>query len=66
MKVSLKAARVNAELTQRQAAQGLGVDVTTIINWENGRTSPKYIQLEELCKLYDIPVDCVFLGKKSS
>lgn len=66
MQISLKAARVNACLTQREAAQGIGVDVSTIVSWESGKTSPKATLLDALCKLYEIPVDAIFLREKSS
>ena len=33
-KISLKAARVNAELNQQEAAELLGIDVSTLIRWE--------------------------------
>lgn len=66
MQISLKAARVNAKLTQKEAASRIGVDVSTVVSWENGRTSPKATHLDALCKLYDIPVDHIFLREKSS
>lgn len=66
MQISLKAARVNAEMTQKQAAERIGVDVSTIVSWENGKTSPKAPQLGELCNLYKLSVDSIFLSKKSS
>ena len=36
-KISLKAARVNAELNQQEAAELLGIDVSTLIRWEKTR-----------------------------
>ena len=66
MQISLKAARVNAGLTQKEAAQEIGVDVSTILSWEKGKTSPKATHLEALCKLYHMPVDHIFLSEKSS
>lgn len=66
MQISLKAARVNAELTQKQVAERIAVDVSTVVSWENGKTSPKAIQLEQLCSLYGISVDSIFLRQKSS
>ena len=66
MQISLKAARVNANLTQKQAAQGIGVDVSTIVSWENSKTSPKATYLDALCRLYGITVDNIFLVEKSS
>lgn len=62
--VSLRAARINAGMKQKDAAKGIGVGVTTIINWENGKTAPRSDQLQELCELYKIPIDCVFLQKR--
>lgn len=64
MQITLKAARVNAELTQKEAASRIGVDVSTIISWEAGKTSPKAIYLDALCRLYSIPVDCISLKGK--
>ena len=66
MQISLKAARVNAELKQKQVAERIAVDVSTVVSWENGKTSPKAIQLEQLCSLYGISVDSIFLRQKSS
>lgn len=61
MKISLRAARINAKLTQKESAERLGVDVTTIGKWENGKTSPKAAQLERLCSIYGVPIDYIFL-----
>jgi len=36
----LKARRLDLELYQKDVAKLLGVDVTTIWNWENNRTNP--------------------------
>lgn len=66
MQISLKAARVNANLTQKAAAKSIGVDASTLNKWENGRTFPKSFQLEALCSLYDISMDCISLTRKSS
>ena len=37
-KISLRAARINAELTQEQAAKLMGRNKQTIVNWESGKT----------------------------
>lgn len=63
MQFSLKAARVNAELTQAQVAKSIGISESTLIKWENRRTFPKSYQLEALCNLYRVPVDCISLTK---
>lgn len=66
LQISLKAARVNADYTQKEAAKLINVDVSTIVNWENGKTSPRATQLNELCRIYGVPVDYIFLRSKSS
>ena len=57
LKITLEAARVNAKLTQKEAADGVGVTVQTLINWEKGRTSPMIDKAVALCKLYGIDLD---------
>ena len=60
-KVSLKAARVNAELTQEEAANALGKSKQTIVNWENGTTDIKFKDLERLAELYKVPIEMIRL-----
>ena len=38
----------------------------TIVNWENNRIIPKPAQLEMMCRLYNIPLDNIFLPDKST
>lgn len=66
MKISLKAARVNADLTQTQAATTIGVDRTTISSWEKGKTAPPADKLFALCALYKTTVDSIFLPYNST
>ncbi len=61
-KISLKAARVNAGFTQPQAAAKLNVAVSTLRNWEAGKTYPKQPQIEAMCQLYDISFDVLFFA----
>lgn len=60
-RVSLKAARVNADMTQDQAGKALGVSKSTIINWERGDSSPKYEMMLKICSLYNVPLDNIIL-----
>lgn len=62
--ISLKAARVNAELTQLEAAKRLGVCKSTIMNWESGKSSPTADNLKALCEVYQMPYDCIFLPER--
>lgn len=61
IKISLEAARVNAKLTQEQAANKLGVSKNTVINWEKGRVAPRISEMDRLSNLYKIPIDYIFL-----
>lgn len=60
-KISLPAARVNANLTQQEIADIMGVSKNTIINWEKGRISLKPAQFEKLCKEYKVDKDYILL-----
>jgi len=62
--VSLKAARVNAGLSQDEAAKAIGVSNATICSWERENSYPDVMQFETLCNLYGAPTDCVFLRRK--
>lgn len=64
-KVSLRAARINANMTQPDIAKRFGVSVKTVCNWETGKTCPSGIVLIQLCDIYGIPVDNILLPKKS-
>lgn len=57
MKLTWKAARVNAGKTQAQAAKELGVGVTTISNWERGKSAPTVEQYASLCECYGVSID---------
>ena len=59
MKITLKAARVNAGFSQKAAALKLGVSNKTVSNWEKGKSSPTVLQANELCKLYEVSYDNV-------
>lgn len=64
--ISLSAARVNAELTQAEVADKMGVTKRTIINWEKGVIKPNAASLNMLSSIYRIPVDYIFLPEKST
>lgn len=59
MEITLKAARVNAGLTQQQAVDASGISRSTLHRWENGKGSPKFNDLIKLCNLYGVPVECI-------
>ena len=55
-KITLKAARVNAELTLDDVAERIGKSKQSIENWENGKTPIKYSDLLKLSEIYEMPV----------
>ena len=57
MKLTLKAARVNAGLTQKGAAERLGVSNKTVCGWENGATTPNIQYVNAMCELYGVSYD---------
>lgn len=66
MPITMKAARVNAGIRQADAAKSLGVNAGTLSSWENGKTCPDLRQLAEMCKLYGITPNDIFLAVKSN
>lgn len=72
MRVTIKAARVNANLTQAAFAKAVGVGVKTVQNWESGASSPRADKMPEICcvlgcKIEDIiflPLNCGLTAKE--
>lgn len=64
MKVSLKALRVNAGLSQNDVAKEIKVTPRTIQNWENNVTFPTVTQLMKICTIYRCSINDVFLPDK--
>lgn len=57
MAISMKAARVNAKLTQAEAAEALGINKNTLMGYEAGRVIPKVDIAKKMAKLYGLSVD---------
>lgn len=58
-KISLKAARVNAGFSQKEAAKVLDISNKTLCSWENGKTYPDQPMIEKLCALYGVTYDMI-------
>ena len=58
-KITLKAARVNAGYSQKEAAEILGISNKTLCSWENGKTFPDQPMIEKLCELYGVTYDMI-------
>ena len=54
MSITLKAARVNKGLTQKEAAMALGVAVSTLIQYEAGKTFPDVPVIKKIEDLYNV------------
>lgn len=63
MKVSIKALRVNADLSQLEAAEKLNVAPRTLQNWENNITFPTATQLVNICEVYGCTLNDISLPK---
>ena len=61
MKVSLKAARVNANLTRKDVVKKLGFSTDTLKSIENGKREVRASELYILCDLYKCTIDDIFL-----
>ena len=66
IKISLAAARVNAGLTQEEVARHMHVSKNTVVAWEKGNTEPKISQAKELSRLYEMPLDLIFMPETSN
>lgn len=66
MAVTLKAARVNANLLQQQAAEALCISVDTLSKWENGKTFPNVLQIKKIEEIYGVKFgDLIFCPEDS-
>ena len=59
MRLSLRALRVNANLTQGELGERLGVSGKTISSWEKGATMPSFNKIEEICDFFGVGYDAI-------
>ena len=63
MAITLKAARVNAGLTQKEAAKKLNISKGTLASYEMYRTKPDIERAKRIAELYGMAVDdLIFLS----
>ena len=65
IRISMKAARVNAQLTMEDVCEALKVSKTTVFNWENGKSLPDADMAVKLSKLYGLPLENINFCRKS-
>ena len=61
LKITLKAARVNAGLTQKQAAKECRVSLQSLNKWEKGWAKPDYATICLLSSIYNVPIENLIL-----
>lgn len=66
MRITLKAARTNARLTQQEAADKIGVTVDTIGNWERAKSFPNALQIRRIEEIYGVPYDGLIFSPKNA
>ena len=54
MSMTLKAARVNAGLTQKEAAKKLGISANTLCSYERGKLYPNVCVIKRIEQVYNV------------
>lgn len=63
--IRLAAVRVNADKTQDEWAELMGVAKSTVCNWESGKTIPNLQKIRKMSELSGIPIDLIFVPEKA-
>lgn len=58
--VRLRAARESLKISRGDAATSINVAVSTLQAWENGDREAGFLQVKQLCRLYDVSLDDIF------
>lgn len=66
LRITLRAARVNADLTQGEAGKKLGVTPDVISNWERGISFPDVVQIKAIEKAYNISYDNLIFCRRDT
>lgn len=67
MAITLKAARINTNMTQREAAERLGISPDTLRKYEAGETFPTVLTIQKIESLYGLTYnDINFLCPKET
>lgn len=57
MGFTFKAARVNANYTQTEASEKIGISLQTLSDWERGKRYPSVLIAKRMADLYGIKLD---------
>jgi len=61
LKISMKAARVNAGLTQKQMGELLNRNNNTVMAWERGHKIPRADEFQKYCEICGVETSDVLL-----
>lgn len=59
MKILMKAARANAELTQGEVARRMHKSQNTVMAWETHKIRPRQNELQEYCDICGCPIEMI-------
>lgn len=62
----IKAARINAGLTQRELAERLNVSFVNISQWENGVRNPKIETLQKIADALNVPLGVLTISEEEA
>lgn len=65
LRISLASARVNASLTQQEAASLIGVSRNTIQSWESYKTAPNIDVVQKICEVYNVNINDLIFSHKN-
>ncbi len=60
IKLNLKQHRRKLDITQKELANLLGVDATSVTKWETGEALPRADKLPQLAQILDCKIDDLF------
>lgn len=67
MKITIKAARVNKNLSQKEAAKLIGVSKDTVGSWDRGKSMPNVKYIPAIEKVYEVSYkDRIFFTTKNT
>lgn len=55
MEITLRSARINANLTQEEAAKRIGITKDTLSNYERGKSFPDVPIIKKIEDVYGVP-----------
>lgn len=58
---TIAALRRRVGMTQQSLAHRLGVSVTSVASWEQGKYDPNARQFRELCRILDVDIEQIML-----